>query len=142
MGGLVSRGFVQRHAKSAGAARIPLFVTISTPWDGHRGAEIGVKRAPAVVQVWEDMSPGSAYLRGLYAQPLSGGTVHHMMFTFRRDTTSFGASDDGAVTVASQLRPAAQAEAARVYGFDDTHVGVLSNAEVSALLNRLLDAAR
>jgi pimeloyl-ACP methyl ester carboxylesterase len=142
MGGLVARGFLLRHASNAGAARIPLFITLSTPWDGHKAAEIGVKRAPAVVRVWEDMSPGSAYLRGIFEQPLAPGTPHHLIFTFRRDASSFGASDDEAVTVASQLRPAAQAGAARLYGFDDTHVGVLGNAEVSALVNRLLAEAR
>ena len=142
MGGLVARGFLQRHSKNAGAARIPLFVTISTPWDGHKAAEIGVKRAPAVVRVWEDMSPGSEYLRDLFKVALPAGTTHHLMFTYRRDTTSFGASDDQAVTVSSQLRPAAQADAFRMHGFDDSHVGVLKNAEVSALLNRLLAETR
>ena len=32
----------------------------------------------------------------------------------------------------------AQKQAARIYGFDDTHVGVLSNPEVTALVNSLL----
>ena len=68
MGGLVTRGFILRHASNAGAAKIPLFVTISTPWDGHKGAEIGVKRSPVVVRVWEDMSPGSEYLRDIFAR--------------------------------------------------------------------------
>jgi len=142
MGGLVARGFILRHARNAGAAKIPLFVTISTPWDGHKAAEIGVKRAPVVVRVWEDMSPGSEYLRGIFAQPLPSGTSHHLLFTYRRDSTSFGASDDEAVTVASQLLMAAQANAVRLQGFDDTHVGVLRNNEVSALLNRLLAETR
>ena len=142
MGGLVARGFLLRHARSAGAARVPLFVTISTPWDGHKAAEIGVKRAPAVVRVWEDMSPGSTYLREIFEQPLAAGTPHHLLFTYRRDSRSFGASDDEAVTVASQLRSAAQQGASRLYGFDATHVGVLREPEVSALLNRLLAEAR
>jgi len=53
-----------------------------------------------------------------------------------------GASDDEAVTVASELRPAAQAGATRLYGFDDTHTGVFRNAEVSTLINKLLDGVR
>jgi pimeloyl-ACP methyl ester carboxylesterase len=138
MGGLVSRAFIQRHAGGGGALAIPLFVTISTPWDGHRGAEIGVKRSPAVVRVWEDMAPASPFLTRLFEKPLPPATRHHLVFTFNRKAMSFGASDDQAVTVASQLRPAAQAGAARLHGFDDTHIGVLRNAEVSALLDRLL----
>jgi len=42
------------------------------------------------------------------------------------------------VTVASQLTGPAQSNAVRVYGFDDTHVGVLRNPDVSKLLNDLL----
>jgi hypothetical protein len=73
---------------------------------------------------------------------LPQGTTHHLVFTYRRSSTSLGESNDQAVTVASQLRPAAQSGAVRIYGFDDTHVGVLKNAEVSALLNRLLEGVR
>jgi pimeloyl-ACP methyl ester carboxylesterase len=141
MGGLVSRGFIQRHEKSS-APTIPLFITISTPWEGHRAAELGVKHSPAVVRIWEDMVPGSAYIKDVFARPLPVETAHHLLFTFSRDSVSFGPSDDRAVTVASQLAPAAQAGAARLYGFDETHIGVLLNADVSALVNRLLEGMR
>ena len=141
MGGLVSRAFIQRHAQGAAADRLPLFVTLSTPWGGHDAAERGVERSPVVVGVWRDMAPGSDFLRDLFATPLPSPTRHHLVFTFRRDRTSFGESDDQAVTVASQLRAEAQRGAERVYGVDDTHRGVLRNSEVAALVNRLLDGA-
>jgi hypothetical protein len=63
---------------------------------------------------------------------------HHMVFTFQRNRMSFGESDDHGVTVSSQLIGQAQSNAVRVYGFDDTHVGVLRNPDVSKLLNDLL----
>ncbi|QJR11774.1 hypothetical protein DSM104443_02857 [Usitatibacter rugosus] len=141
MGGLVARGFIQRHVQRARAGEILTFVTISTPFAGHAAAELGVKTAPTVVRVWEDMAPGSAYLRSLYAAALPNDPPHHLLFTFERKSTSFGPSDDGGVTVASQLAPAVQRNAVRLYGFDDTHMGVLRDAEVSALLNRLLSQA-
>src|SRR5688572_20508502 len=142
MGGLVSRGFLLRHARTAGAARVALFISISAPWDGHKAAELGVKHAPAVVRVWEDMAPGSRYLKEVFEQPLAAGTAHHLLYTHKRGLAESYESDDGAVTVGSQLRPAARSAATKVYGFEDTHVGVLSNAEVSALVNRLLSEAR
>jgi hypothetical protein len=43
--------------------------------------------------------------------------------------------------VASQLRAEAQDEAAGVYGFDDTHTGILEDPQVSLQVNRLLDEA-
>ena len=141
MGGLVSRGFIQRHAERTKSGPIALFVSISTPWGGHRSAEVGVKKSPVVVRVWEDMAPGSAYQRGLYQAPLPAGMRHHLLFTFSRKSASFGESDDQSVSVASQLLPPAQRDAFKLYGFDDTHMGVLRNPEVSLLLNQLLAGA-
>lgn len=147
MGGLVSRGFLQRYKESGGQAAIPLFVTLSTPWGGHKAAAMGVKTAPAVVRVWVDMAPGSPYQRALfYKDPdaqsaprgLPQGTPHHLLFTFKQGSASFGEANDGTVTVASQLQREAQRDATRLYGFDETHMGVLESAEVSALLNQLL----
>jgi pimeloyl-ACP methyl ester carboxylesterase len=128
MGGLVARGFIQRHAGGGRPASIPLFVTMATPWGGHRGAEIGVRTSPVVVEVWRDMAPGSEYQRSLYAAPLPAGLQHHLVFTFNDET----------VPLSSQLLGQAQRGAARLYGFGETHMGVLSNAEVSLLLNELL----
>lgn len=139
MGGLISRAFIQRYAGTA-RAEAPLLVTISTPWGGHAAAQMGIKYAPAVVDVWRDMAPGSAFLSGLFASKLPDGTSHHLIFTFGRNPTSFGISDDETVSVASQLHAAAQGEATHVYGVDDTHTGVLRNDSVAALLNTLLAA--
>lgn len=138
MGGLVARGFIQRHATSGGTSRIPLFVSIATPWDGHSAAALGVKYSPAVVHVWHDMAPGSDYLQSLFAVPLPSEIQFHLIFTFQRDSSSFGQSDDHTVTVASELRAAAQADAVRLYGFNDSHEEVLDDPAVSNLLNKLL----
>ena len=141
MGGLVSRGFVQRHAVGPQAASIPLLVTISTPWGGHKGAQLGVDTAPVVVRVWEDMAPGSAYQRSLYSTPLPAATKHHLVFTYNRKSASFGESDDQVVTVASQLLPQAQRDAVRLYGFDENHTSVLRNPQLALLVNQLLAGA-
>src|SRR6185295_7947075 len=46
MGGLVARAYVNRVAAAddSRAAGLRLFFTISTPWDGHAGAQRGVDR--------------------------------------------------------------------------------------------------
>jgi pimeloyl-ACP methyl ester carboxylesterase len=141
MGGLVARGFLLRHAAGAQAERVPLLVTLSTPWAGHSAAEIGIRWSPAVVDVWRDMAPGSDYLRSLFDQPLPGSTRHLLMFTFQRKPMSLGASDDQVVTVASQLASVAQQQAFGLEGWDDTHDGVLANAALARRLDRLLAEA-
>jgi pimeloyl-ACP methyl ester carboxylesterase len=137
MGGLVSRGFIQRY-RAGGSAAIPLFISIATPFDGHKSAESGLK-APRVVRVWYDMAPGSEYLQSIY----SGGELgvpHYLLFAFRQSGgVHLGEANDGTVSVASQLRPAAQQGAARIEGFNETHMGVLESKEVSQRLNGLLE---
>lgn len=146
MGGLVARAFVRAHHASRGAD-IPLLVTLATPWGGHDAARIGVEHAPAVVRSWFDMAPGSPFLTGLFQGGSDGndsrmglpdGTHHHLLFAFHRNNASFGASDDEVVTVASQLRWDAQASAERIYGFDATHMGILSAEPVAAVVNAIL----
>ena len=136
MGGLVSRGFLQRYRAGGGKAQIPLFVSIATPWDGHKGAELGVKTAPAVVRVWIDMAPGSEYLKSIYEK--DPGVPHYLMFSYRQGGVSLGEANDGTVTVASQLRAAAQQGAMRVEGFNESHMSVLESSAVAARLNELL----
>ncbi|HEX4987038.1 MAG TPA: alpha/beta fold hydrolase [Burkholderiales bacterium] len=148
MGGLTARGFVLRHGALAERVDIPLFVTLSTPWNGHKAAAQGVELSPAVVRVWYDMAPGSAYLTSLYYADaekrvpvrLGPATAHHLMFSFRSSgTLSIGEANDGTVTVSSQLRQEAQRDAVRLYGFDETHMGILESREAWSVLEGLLN---
>ena len=66
-------------------------------------------------------------------------TQHQLLFSFKKGSGSFGESSDQVVTVASELRAEAQDEAAGVYGFDDTHRGILEDPQVSQRVNKLLD---
>jgi hypothetical protein len=43
--------------------------------------------------------------------------------------------------LASQLYSGAQEDAIRLYGFDETHMGILDSVETSRLVNRLLNDA-
>jgi pimeloyl-ACP methyl ester carboxylesterase len=150
MGGLVSRGFLLRNQAEQSRARIPLYITISTPWAGHKAAEAGVKYSPAVVRVWNDMAPNSVYLNELFFaehdgkpvhRPLPAGIQHHLLFGFKPKGTGMGECTDSTVTVASQLHPPAQDDASRLYGFDETHMGILESVEAARLVSRLLDQA-
>ena len=140
MGGLVARSALLDHAENYGDGLIPLFVSIATPWDGHRAAQLGVDYAPTAVYSWIDMAPGSAFLKGLYYQAsgaerrrLPPSLDHHLIFTFL--TTESG---DGTVSLESQLREEAQEESKHLYGFARSHMGVFDDPKTAVLLNRLL----
>ena len=143
MGGLVAREFLlQRQSERL---HIPLFISLSTPWGGNSAAQIGIDLSPTVVRSWHDIAPASSYLQSLfYTQSdarrwLPAVTQHQLLFSFKKGSNSFGQSSDQVVTVASELRAEAQDEAAGVYGFDATHMGILEDPQVSVRVNKLLD---
>src|SRR6478609_4923268 len=140
MGGLVSRGFLLRNQSGQSRPRVPLYITISTPWAGHKAAETGVNYAPAVVYVWNDMAPQSAYLTDLFFsnhngvrahRPLPAGVEHHLLFGYKHRGPKPGECSDSTVTLASQLYAGAQDDASRLYGFDETHMSILESMETS-----------
>jgi pimeloyl-ACP methyl ester carboxylesterase len=147
MGGLVSRSFILKHEAATGDDTVKLFVSISTPWNGHAAAEKGVRRAPVVVRSWVDVAPDSGFINGIfYEDPeqrtrprlLPDHLSYHLLFGYRRNRLVPGVSGDTVVTVASQLRLEAQREADSVYGLDYDHTAILSSSEAAVLLNGML----
>jgi len=144
MGGLVARAFIQRAAGSAvpGIDGIRTFVSISTPWGGHPAAALGVAHAPAVVPAWRDLMPGSRFLETLMETPLPRDVPYYLFFGFGGGGGSrfVPGANDGVVTVASELDPRAQAAAIRMFGYDETHRGILNSAAVAAQLKAVVEA--
>jgi pimeloyl-ACP methyl ester carboxylesterase len=140
MGGLVSRGFLLKQEDSGSSLAIPLFISLSTPWGGHDAAQKGVKYAPTVVRSWYDMAPRSEYLQSLFqsGRRLPAATRHHLLFSYRKSSNSFGESSDGVVTLASELRAEAQRQAFTIRGFDATHTGILEDPAAVDLINDVL----
>ncbi|MDT4290332.1 alpha/beta hydrolase [Methylomonas sp. MO1] len=146
MGGLVSRSFILKHLETVNHLAIPLFVSISTPWNGHAAAKLGVDHAPTPVYSWEDLAPGSRFLHDLFytgegadsqRRKLPETMSKHLLFSFIE--TEAG---DGTVSLASELRAEAQEEADRIYGYPHSHMGILNAPETANQLNRLLDSVR
>ncbi|QPK63540.1 alpha/beta hydrolase [Methylomonas sp. LL1] len=145
MGGLVSRSFILKHLEHHKSLTIPLFVSISTPWNGHDAAKLGVDHAPTPVYSWEDLAPGSRFLKDLFysdgqsesRRRLPDTMVKHLLFSFIDSQ-----SGDGTVSLASQLRPEAQEEANRLYGYPKSHMDILTTAETAKVVNQLLDSVR
>jgi pimeloyl-ACP methyl ester carboxylesterase len=141
MGGLVSRSFVARNVLDEGNHYVRRFVSISTPWGGHEAAAMGVKFGPAVVPSWRDMVTGSDFQKAVLARPLKG-RVDHLLIYGHHASRSLVLPDenDGTVSVASELVPAAKADAVRVVGFDADHLGILSRPDVVELVQEFLGA--
>ena len=84
------------------------------------------------------MAPGSLFLSSLFAKPSTEGLTFYLFFSYKGRFLSAGEAGDHVVTLTSQLRPEAQRQARKIYGFDETHVSILQSNEVSRQLNDLL----
>jgi triacylglycerol esterase/lipase EstA (alpha/beta hydrolase family) len=130
MGGLVSRGAIQRAVYITHTNFVPHLVTISTPWGGHTAAEMGVKHLNFPVPSWYDMVPDSDYLKGIMAKPLPAGTRYDLIFSYK-SSSQFGLADenDGVVAVNSELLLPAQEQAVSVLGLEEDHMSILNSKE-------------
>jgi pimeloyl-ACP methyl ester carboxylesterase len=142
MGGLVSRRFILENINDHKQKYIQLFISISTPWGGHRMAEKGIEQAPTAVPSWYDMAPGSPFIDKIFAQKLPESIPYYLMFSHKGDSSMFMENNDGSVELVSELDYRAQADAERIFGYNETHVGILSSQRVLDEIDRLLDGGQ
>jgi len=138
MGGLLARSTIN-HLAAETHSFVPVFVTISTPWEGHPGAETGINRSPVILPCWYDMAPGSPFLADLRRTPLPPETRYHLFFGYRGDRPLFiDDNSDGTIPLSSLLDTGMQDEAVKVFGFDETHATILRSPTVAARLAQIL----
>ena len=139
MGGLVARGAISEAVGRSAPIEFPVFITLSTPWQGHAGAEKGVAQSPAVVPAWRDMATRSPFLKKIWDTPLPKETAYYLLFGYSGDfSLMINRNNDGAVSLASMLDPRAQAAARRTFGFNEDHGGVLSSPAVVQVVQAIL----
>jgi hypothetical protein len=92
---------------------------------------MGVRLSPAVVPSWRDMVSGSDFQKDILSKRLRGRVDHLLLYgTHASSSFVLPRENDGTVSVASELAPAARADAVKVVGYDADHVGILSRPEV------------
>lgn len=139
MGGLVARRAVQMLSADD-SRNLCLFITLSTPWEGHPSAATGLQRVPVEVPVWKDLAPGSPYLQQLFAQPLPRHIHQWLLASYAGNSRLLPEPNDGVVPVASQLRDAAQDEATHLFLLNDSHTAILQSKRAEALLERAFNS--
>ncbi len=142
MGGLVSKRFIELQDRSGRADLIQKFITISTPWAGHRAAASGAKHSPVVAPVWEDMAPDSEFIRELSAYELPSELEYTLLFSHGGNSVLLPDANDGVVSLDSQLFPPMQDRADHLIGVSQDHVGILPTDRTVEIVGRLLDEVR
>ncbi len=117
---------------------IKRFITISTLWNGHHMTEKGVQHAPTAVPSWHDMIPGSDFIQSLFQRKLPSFLDYYLFFSYKGDCSLFLQNNDGTVELASELDLRAQAEAERMFGYNEDHGSILFNETVLSKINELL----
>jgi len=140
MGGLVARDVINRMIREGGGKVLRLFVSMSTPWNGHVFAAKGVKQCPVVIPAWYDMVPGSPFIKSLFETPLPSHLEYNLFFSYRGGWHwTIPRNNDGTVALRSELFLPAELSAKKILGFNVTHGGILSSPTVIERLNILFE---
>lgn len=142
MGGMIARAAVNLAIQKGREDEFPLLlVTISTPWGGHQGAQNALDYSPiGIIPSWVDLAPESPFQKKLFETQLPS-TVHHYLFFSYKGGRNFFSNDsnDGVVSIASQLKINVQNSAKKTLGFNEGHASILASEEMIAELNEILN---
>ena len=138
MGGLVARSFLSGCVRDDHCEYVRSFTSISSPFGGQKEAKNGIDYSPVVMPVWKSIVPGSRFLQALFRRPMPHGVPHYLLFSYLNTSLTSFASGDGTILLTSQLRPEAQMQATALRGFDEDHMGILSNEALNSYLNGIL----
>jgi pimeloyl-ACP methyl ester carboxylesterase len=139
MGGLVARAAITEAVEEEGENFIPRFVSISTPWGGHKAAEAGIRHLKKPVPSWLDVSPDSDFLLELYATPLPEGTTHDLIYgSVEKGPFWLKEKNDGVVTVESETDIRIRRNARSILHLFHDHLEILLQPAVVEQVGRLL----
>ena len=133
MGGLVSRGFINNLDSSI---IVEKYITISTPWNGQKFAEYAGKIAFRIVPSFLNMVPGSVYQKKILSKPFPKRLSHYLFFGYKaKNSFVLENSNDGVISLSSQLYESAQDQASFIIGYNETHSSILKSEK---LINKIL----
>ena len=136
MGGLVSRGFINNISSTL---RIEKYITLSTPWNGQKFAVYGGEFASRLVPSFGNMVPGSVFQTNILNKPFAKELKHYLFFGYKgRSSLVLDNSNDGVISLSSQLYSKAQSQADFIFAYDATHSSILkSKGVIYQIINKL-----
>lgn len=136
MGGLVSKSLIKKLNKTDKV--VNLFITLSTPWNGHDGAS-NTEKLPYYIPSWNDMKKNSRFLLSLKNDAIFKDVEHYLFFGYKGKMTLYGRDNDGTISLESQLSEYAQNSASSIIGFNENHASILISKKVSKRINIILN---
>jgi len=134
MGGLVSLSALNELCRNGAPAYLKGYISFNSPYGGVAAAKKALKNAPAVLDAWRDVAPGSPFLENLYQGSAARKIPFYLFFGYET-----GKSSDGTITLQSQLEHRVQFATKKTYGFNASHVGILNDDQARKIFYRALD---
>ena len=140
MGGLVARAALNLYS-TLNKSTFPVeFISLCTPYGGSNEASQSIKSAPVVVDSWQDIATGSAFLQKLNDTKLSKNIRFTLIFGYRNSgIPNIDGCSDGTILLSKQLFLPVQQTADVVLGFEETHTGILTNKDVAGQIGVILN---
>ena len=139
MGGLVARSFIIKNIYDDHQSYIELFLSVSTPWNGHKLTANGLRGAPVAIPCWNDMVPNSEFIKNIFNKPIPKEMKHYLFFSYRGDCNLLIKNNDGTVELSSELDYRAQKEAFKLIGFDEDHGSIIFSTQYLEQFEKILD---
>jgi pimeloyl-ACP methyl ester carboxylesterase len=134
MGGLVSFSALNELFRNGVPAYLKGYISFNSPYGGVESAKKALEKAPAVLDSWRDVAPGSPFLENLYQGSAAEKIPFYLFFGYET-----GDSSDGTITLQSQLEHRIQFAAKKTYGFNASHVGILNDDQARQTFYRVLE---
>jgi pimeloyl-ACP methyl ester carboxylesterase len=139
VGGMVAREGVAMLQDRDHGYEVKALITYSTPWGGHSKASASMKWSPMVLPAWHDIAPQSPFQQHQVATTIPA--VRHYLF-FSYGPGNDIDSEDGSVSLNSELDLNMQRNAAEVLGFPESHMGIITNPDAQKRFGEVLSAIR
>jgi len=145
MGGLVARNFILKTSRARVITRSPVYLhSNALGWSCGGKIRCGTSsqsslfldrhgaRKPLLDESFLYVGKPQVSRRTLPQE-----IAKHLFFTFIDNKAG-----DGTVSLSSELRPEAQEEATRLYGYEKSHMDILTTPEMLKTVNGLLESVR
>ncbi|MEZ9389074.1 lipase family alpha/beta hydrolase [Vibrio lentus] len=130
MGGLIVTNSIRQCRIGQLCDFVSSITTISSPFGGVASAKQGIEYSPVVMPAWVDLNPDSKFIADLFADSKPTHTPHFLAFGYNSGELFNTNSNDGVISLSSQLSRPAQLNAEQILGYDENHLSILDNDDL------------
>ena len=130
MGGLIVTNSIRQCRIGQLCDFVSSITTISSPFGGVASAKQGIEYSPVVMPAWVDLNPDGKFIADLFADSKPTHTPHFLAFGYNSGELFNTNSNDGVISLSSQLSRPAQLNAEQILGYDENHLSILDNDDL------------